>query len=126
MKKLILKLKLLYFKEKLNHANILLYKSRGTNFSTEIDIGKKMRKKKVEVCYKYKDGRFLKTSYMGDGDYEVVLTTELTSDCLFTTDWPLSEILDSCDGIYDDSGEHIGDTLDESDFIIQNVEVKAL
>ena len=37
-----------------------------------------MKKKLSDVCYKYKDGRFLKTSYMGDGEYELILTVEIT------------------------------------------------
>lgn len=67
--------------------------------------------------YKYKDGRFLKISYMGDGDYELILTNKkLTTECIFKEDWSLSEILNWCDGVYDDSGEYIADTLNESDF----------
>lgn len=83
-----------------------------------------MKKKLSDVCYKYKDGRFLKTSYMGDGEYELILTDKITKDCLFSTDWTLSEILNCCDGVYDDKGEHIADTLDESDFNIHKTEIK--
>ena len=61
---------------------------------------------------------------MGDGEYELILTVEITKDCLFSTDWSLSEILRCCDGIYDDEGEYIADTLDDSDFIIHKTEVK--
>lgn len=83
-----------------------------------------MKNKNSEVCYKYKDGRFLKTSYMGDGEYELILTKKLTSDCMFPKDWYLNEIIDCCDGIYDDLGDHIADRLDCSDFIINDAEVK--
>lgn len=34
-----------------------------------------MKNKNSEVCYKYKDGRFLKTSYMGDGEYELTINS---------------------------------------------------
>lgn len=47
-----------------------------------------MKKEKSDVCYEYKDGRFLRC----------------------------------CDGVYDDSGEFIADTLDESDFAIHKAE----
>jgi len=76
-----------------------------------------------DVCYKFKDGRFLKTSYMGDGEYELILTKKITKDCLFSVDWSLSEILNCCDSVYDDKGEYIADTLDKSDFIIHNTEI---
>ena len=82
-----------------------------------------MNKKISDVCYKYKDGRFLKISHMGDGDYELILTNEITSDCLFTKAWSLSEILGYCDNVYDDSGEHIEDILDENDFAIRSAEI---
>lgn len=45
------------------------------------------------VCYKYKDGTFLKSLYMGDGDYELTLSNELTTDCVFETYWGLSYII---------------------------------
>ena len=83
-----------------------------------------MKKKLSDVCYKYKDGRFLKTSYMGDGEYELILTDEITKDCLFSIDWSLSEILNRCDSVYDDKGEYIADTLNELDFVIHKTEVK--
>ena len=82
-----------------------------------------MNKKISDVCYKYKDGRFLKVSHMGDGEYELILTDKIIGDCLFPIDWSLSEIINCCDNVYDDSGEHIADTLDESDFVMQNAEV---
>jgi hypothetical protein len=80
--------------------------------------------KQTEIIYKYKDGRFLKTSYMGDGDYELILTNVLTKDCVFNKECYLSEILKYCDSVYDDSGEYIADTLEESDFVIHNIEIK--
>lgn len=83
-----------------------------------------MKKKLSDVCYKYKDGRFLKTSYMGDGEYELILTKKITKDCLFSIDWSLSEILNRCDSVYDDKGEYIADTLNELDFVIHKTEVK--
>ena len=83
-----------------------------------------MKKKTSEVCYRYKDGRYLKMYPMGDGEYELILTDIIIGDCLFPIDWALSEILNCCDGVYDDSGEHIADTLDEADFVMQNAEVK--
>ena len=77
------------------------------------------------ICYKYKDGRYLKTSYLGDGEYELILTNEeISRDCLFEKDWLLSDILGCCDGVYDDDGEYIADTLDEVDFISQKTKVK--
>lgn len=45
-----------------------------------------MKKTLSDICYKYKDGRFLKTSYMGDGDYELILTKKITKECLFSKD----------------------------------------
>lgn len=85
-----------------------------------------MKNKNSEVCYKYKDGRFLKTSYMGDGEYELILTKKLTGDCIFPNpkDWSLSQIIDCCDGIYDDLGDHIADRLDISEFVTNDAEVK--
>lgn len=83
-----------------------------------------MKKELPDVCYKYKDNRFLKLSYMGDGDYELILTKKMTKDCLFSANWSLSEILKCCDSVYDDKGEYIADTLDESDFVIHNTEIK--
>jgi hypothetical protein len=80
--------------------------------------------KQKEICYKYKDGRFLKISYMGDGEYELILTENLTTDCIFYKEWPLSEILECCDGVYDDSDEYIADALEEYDFVIHNTETK--
>lgn len=82
-----------------------------------------MKNKKRQVSYKYKDGRFLKTSYLGDGEYELILTNELTSDCAFPNDWDLDEILSACDSVYDDSGEYIADTLDSEDFEMFEVEI---
>ena len=77
------------------------------------------------ICYKYKDGRYLKTSYMGDGEYELILTNEeISRDCLFEKNWLLSDILGSCDSVYDDDGEYIADTLDEGDFISQKTKIK--
>jgi hypothetical protein len=38
-----------------------------------------MKNKNSEVSYKYKDGRFLKTSYLGDGEYELILTKKINS-----------------------------------------------
>ena len=58
------------------------------------------KNKTKETSYQYKDGRFLKTSYMGDGDYEVILTKKFNKDCVFDARWSLSEIIDGCDGIY--------------------------
>lgn len=76
-------------------------------------------KKSRQVTYLYKDGRFLKTSYIGDGDYELILTTKLTKDCFFHIDWLLSNIIQCCDGIYNDSGDLIKDTISESDFLLK-------
>ena len=68
------------------------------------------------ICYKYKDGRYLQTNYMGDGEYELVLVNNIDVDCLFTKNWVLTEILDSCDSVYDELGEFIAETLDPNDF----------
>ena len=85
----------------------------------------KSKNKQAEVCYKYKDGRFLKTSYIGDGEYELILTKKkIDKECVFNTNWPLSQILGSCDSVYDDKGEFIADTLDEKDFTVQETEIK--
>jgi hypothetical protein len=43
---------------------------------------------------------------------------------MFPKNWSLTEIIDCCDGIYDDLGDHIADSLDCSDFIINDAEVK--
>lgn len=81
-----------------------------------------MKKEKSDVCYEYKDGRFLKACYIGDGEFEIVLTEKISKDCMVSTDWSLAEILRCCDGVYDDSGDFIADTLDESDFAIHKAE----
>lgn len=83
-----------------------------------------MKRNKSEICYKYKDGRFLSNSYMGDGDYELILTKKITSHCVFQTEFSLSEIINGCDGVYDDSGEYIADTLDVLDFTIHSIDIK--
>lgn len=76
----------------------------------------------MQKCYKYKDGRFLKTSYIGDGDYELILANEISSDCIFPVEWKLSEILGSCDGIYNEDGEYLH-ILKESDFTCKNIKI---
>ena len=60
--------------------------------------------------------------YIGDGEFEIVLTEKISKDCMVSTDWSLAEILRCCDGVYDDSGDFIADTLDESDFAIHKAE----
>lgn len=60
---------------------------------------------------------------MGDGDYELILTKTLNKDCIFENDTFLNDILNCCDGVYDDSGEYIDDPLNESDFVIHNIEI---
>ena len=77
-----------------------------------------------EYVYKYKDGRYLKVSYMGDGEYELYLVKNVSSDCVFNNNWSLREILSCCDSVYDENDEYIADTLEESDFNQQEVEVK--
>jgi hypothetical protein len=72
-----------------------------------------------KIVYRYKDGRYLTTNYIGDGDYEIVLTKRIEDESWVNEDWPLSEILDGCDGVYDERGEFITDgyTMEISDFI---------
>jgi hypothetical protein len=77
----------------------------------------------IKLKYEYKDGRFLKTNYIGDGEYELILTKKLDTDCLFNRDWELSEILLTCDSVYSDTGEFIAETLDIGDFSSSNVKV---
>lgn len=78
------------------------------------------------VCYKYKDGSFLKSLYMGDGDYELTLSNELTTDCVFETYWGLSYIIANTDGIYDDNDEFITSKLLEDDFTMHEVDIKII
>jgi hypothetical protein len=61
---------------------------------------------------------------MGDGEYGLTLVESVSSQCVFSDNWDLSEILDHCDSVYDESGEYIADTLDESDFTKQDIEIK--
>lgn len=79
-----------------------------------------------DVCYKYKDGRFLKSSYMGDGEYELILTETFTNDCLFPRDWTLFDILLSCNGVYNDNNKFIFEPLYPSDFSVHNTKIKIL
>ncbi len=73
--------------------------------------------------FKYKDGRLLKVSYIGDGEYELILTHNLTPDCLYDDEWSLSDILSDCDVVYGDDGDYITNTLYEEDFTKIEVEL---
>ena len=74
------------------------------------------------ICYQYKDGRFLKTVYMGDGDYEIHLVTKVEKDCLFDkkSDWSLKQIIADCDSVYDENEDWLDIELKEEDFTITN------
>lgn len=75
------------------------------------------------VIYKYKDGRFLKTEFLGDGEYELYLVKDMCSNCTFNSVWALLEILGCCDAVYDEHNECIEDVI-ESDFTQHEVEIK--
>lgn len=75
------------------------------------------------VAYKNKEGKYLKVEYLGDCEYELYLVGQVDSDCVFRKNWRLKEILSYCDGVYDEAGEYISDSLEESDFTIIEVEV---
>jgi len=76
------------------------------------------------ISFKYKDGRFLESEYMGDGDYALILTENITKDCIFPSETTLAELLEYCDGVYDINNDFIADTLDISDFTVQSVDIK--
>lgn len=86
-------------------------------------MGKANKEQSQEICYKHKDGRFLKIGYMGDGEYELILTSQMSSECVVSTDWELKEILGYCDGVYDDDGKYISDTLNEEDLTPYEVSI---
>ena len=76
------------------------------------------------VAYKNKEGKYLKVEYLGDGEYELYLIGQVDSECVFKKNWPLTEILSYCDGVYDENGEYISDKLTETDFTTEEVEVR--
>lgn len=80
------------------------------------------KQSKNYICYQYKDGRFLKTVYMGDGEYEIHLVPNIEKDCLFDkkNDWSLNQIIDGCDSVYDENEDWLDIELKEEDFTITN------
>lgn len=80
--------------------------------------------KNNNICYKYKDGRFLKLSYMGDGDFELILTNDVDKSCIFDLSESLEYLLKTCDGIYDELGIYIGDTIIVEDFTEEKVDLR--
>ena len=62
-----------------------------------------MKKEKSDVCYEYKDGRFLKACYIGDGEFEIVLTEKISKDCMVSIGpWP--KYLDAATGYMTTAG----------------------
>ena len=81
-------------------------------------MGKSKNLKTTRICYEYKDGRFLESTYSNRtwGEHKLTLTKELTDNCVYATDCKLSDLLTKDSVVYDESGERIVDTLKKSDF----------
>ena len=61
---------------------------------------------------------------MGDGDFELILVKNFDRSCIFNSIESLEELLESCDGIYDELGIYIGETIIVGDFTEEKVDLR--
>jgi hypothetical protein len=59
-----------------------------------------------------------------DGDFELILVKNFDISCIFNSIESLEELLESCDGIYDELGIYIGDTIIVEDFTEEKVDLR--
>ena len=75
-------------------------------------------KKDNKVRYRHKDGRLLRIEQLGAGEFLIVLVKEHAEACMTPVEWALEDILNACDGVYDEDGQFLAQTLEPTDVIV--------
>lgn len=79
-----------------------------------------------KFVYRHNNGKYLEMCYIGDGEVELRLVSDVTSNCILENDnWPLEEIIEAGSGEAQIEGSEFIE-INKEDFQKQNVEIRII